>query len=259
MRQCGYCGFSGHNRRTCAKLKKYISDNPDSYAARAEANRAASRPYKNSSTRRCSFCHEVGHTKRTCAVRSSKIEEQIESNRHFRNLLRRRLAKSGWFPGALIKFEALRISEDPRHVSDLEREFAKWKTMLGFANPIADGFTAMVCGYLSEKMNGDIGQHLWSCEMITLRTASGRLIRTPLPNDVIVGMGAPYANHNRRQRGPRWRTPWNFVDAKVAGSAGVNAPNRFLRDHFGEEFFSGETGAADLVDAMSTGGSSALF
>jgi hypothetical protein len=252
MRQCGYCGFSGHNRRTCAKLKKYISDNPDSYAARAEADRVSARPVKRASTRRCSFCHEVGHTKRTCAVRSNKIEEQIESNRHFRNLLRRRLAKSGWFPGALIKFDVLRISDDPLSTTEtMGREFGAWKTQFGVGCPKTrtNGFTAMVCGYLSEKMNGGDGQYLWSCEMIKLRTASGRLIRTPLPNDVIIGMGHPRPKGDGR----RWRAPWNFVDAKVAGSAGVNAPNRFLCDHFGEEFLSGETGAVDIVDAISAG------
>ena len=256
MRQCGYCGGGGHNRRTCAKLKKYISDNPNSYAARAEADRVSARPVKRASSRRCSFCHEVGHTKRTCAVRTSKIEEQIESNRQFRSVLRRRLAKSGWFPGALIKFDVM--AEKPgetrtHYAGTLEREFAEWKSMWGVAadpQGRTNGFTAMVSGYLGTKMNADGGQHLWSCEMIKLRTASGRLIRTPLPNDVLVGM-APHAKPDPRHNFLR-RAPWNFVDAKVVGSAGVNAPNRFLRDHFGEEFFSGEYGAVDMVDGRET-------
>lgn len=58
---CSYCSQKGHNRRGCPKLKKYIAENPTSYYALKQKQKAATE-------RRCSYCREGGHTRRTCTV-----------------------------------------------------------------------------------------------------------------------------------------------------------------------------------------------
>jgi len=60
---CSWCGNKGHNRAGCVERKQHIAENPDSYAARREAQKARDR--KNT-PRACSYCRVPGHTRRTC-------------------------------------------------------------------------------------------------------------------------------------------------------------------------------------------------
>ena len=59
--RCSYCHTTGHNRRTCPKLKKQIEENPDGYYARVERSKKAF-----ATKRRCGHCGETGHNIRTC-------------------------------------------------------------------------------------------------------------------------------------------------------------------------------------------------
>ena len=59
--RCSYCHATGHNRRTCPKLKKQIEENPDGYYARIDRRKKAF-----ATKRRCGHCGETGHNKRTC-------------------------------------------------------------------------------------------------------------------------------------------------------------------------------------------------
>ena len=95
---CSYCGRQGHNRRSCADLKDYVKENPDSYMAqRVRAVKSASK------SRSCSYCHEVGHTRRKCEMKNNDIAEFVERNKKMAQEVAVWLKEEGIEPGALIE------------------------------------------------------------------------------------------------------------------------------------------------------------
>jgi len=97
---CGYCGAKGHNRRGCDQRKKYIANNPDSYAARREVIDAERRSLRQ---RRCSYCGRTGHNVRKCEVKAADkrlLQQKLENNRAtVMNLM----MKKGFGIGALVE------------------------------------------------------------------------------------------------------------------------------------------------------------
>ena len=97
-RRCSYCYKSGHNRRTCPKLKDYVDRNPDSYAARrlADAKKAAS-------TRKCSFCNTTGHNRRKCPTMQTMARKAAKLNREFRSDVLALMKEHGIAEGTLVE------------------------------------------------------------------------------------------------------------------------------------------------------------
>ena len=76
---CRYCYNSGHNKRTCPKLKKYVADNPNSYTAEKVGQMQA-----RGKIRTCTYCSQQGHNKATCDKLSNDRIAAILRNKAFR-------------------------------------------------------------------------------------------------------------------------------------------------------------------------------
>lgn len=86
-RRCSYCHESGHNRRTCSRLKKYVEDNPDSWTARQVKRRENQYTDTSGKQRKCSYCTGAGHNRRTCAVLNKDIREGYRKMRRHREAI----------------------------------------------------------------------------------------------------------------------------------------------------------------------------
>ena len=71
--RCSYCYNTGHNRRSCPELKKFIEENPDSWRA-VQAKQAKER----ASNRKCGWCGQKGHNARTCPHKKEVYSEGIK-------------------------------------------------------------------------------------------------------------------------------------------------------------------------------------
>ena len=97
--RCGHCYGSGHNRRGCPALKKYVEDNPDSW----RATQYKARQERNAATkRRCSYCAKPGHNRRGCADFKARTRELVAANKKYRRLFANEIKRLGIGPGALI-------------------------------------------------------------------------------------------------------------------------------------------------------------
>lgn len=94
---CRYCGGSGHNRSGCAKLKEYIKNNPNSYAAKVAEQKSVAAKH-----RRCSYCNNEGHTRRTCSHVMNDMVQVAVINIDFRKKALETIKRVGLAPGALI-------------------------------------------------------------------------------------------------------------------------------------------------------------
>jgi hypothetical protein len=244
MRRCSYCTMTGHNRRTCSKLKKYISDNPTSFAARRDARAKAE---KKPSTRRCSFCNTVGHTKRTCESRRSSTAVVTTKNRSFRRKLRRALARGGWLPGALVRFTPkVNDAMTDRQISDTRQCFDK---MMKSQDNLP---TAMIVGYDTSALNFDYFQGTNRADAIWVMSPTGKRSRIPLPDavgNVVEGVDVAVNTANwTRPVYQHWGRPWTFMSIEIAAVSTVKTPRRFLAEHLGEMFWSGKTNSQEMVD-----------
>jgi hypothetical protein len=96
---CGYCYDTGHNRRTCPKLKEYIEKNPDSYSARV-SKRAAE--HRKVSGRRCSYCAEQGHNRATCKSIKEDTATYRQLNRKFQATMENSMMALGFGVGSIV-------------------------------------------------------------------------------------------------------------------------------------------------------------
>ena len=62
-RSCGYCGRSGHNRRTCPLRSDEAKEFDKKYMRKAGRRKG--------STTQCSYCGGIGHNRRTCQLLKS--------------------------------------------------------------------------------------------------------------------------------------------------------------------------------------------
>jgi hypothetical protein len=97
--RCGHCYNSGHNRRGCPDLKKYVEENPDSW----RATQYKARQERNAATkRRCSYCAKPGHNRRGCAEFKVRMRDDVYANKKYRRLFVKEVKRLGIGPGALI-------------------------------------------------------------------------------------------------------------------------------------------------------------
>jgi len=246
MRRCSYCYKTGHNRRTCSKLKEYISDNPASYAAQA-AKRVAKR---RSTTRRCSYCCETGHTKRTCADRSADLVGCIKKNRRFRRKLRNALARKGFTPGALVKFVPLvspeQVSAAPRDPRGVQHAFNVFRERQG------DHVTAMIVGYRFGNLNFDYFDSRETQAAVALVTPSGRSFTMPLPVEIEESIRGTLPTTADQGWVSQYNL-WTFLRCEVAAKSPIVSPRHHLSKIWTEEFQSGEMNAADMVNRHADG------
>ena len=71
MRKCGYCGKTGHNRRTCPKLKA------DKEAELAAEEVVVTKKPKKKRVRRCTLCGEEDHTAKNCPYKPLPADADI--------------------------------------------------------------------------------------------------------------------------------------------------------------------------------------
>ena len=94
---CRYCGGSGHNRSGCVKLKEYIKNNPNSYAAKVAETKSVAAKH-----RRCSYCNNEGHNRKTCSHVMNDMVQVAGINIDFRKKTLDTIKRVGLAPGALI-------------------------------------------------------------------------------------------------------------------------------------------------------------
>jgi hypothetical protein len=94
---CSHCHGKGHNKRGCPKLKQYIAENPDSWAARS-----ATAAHEQAQKRRCSYCAKVGHNRRGCTEFKARVAGDLSASRRYRRDFVKEINKLGLTPGALV-------------------------------------------------------------------------------------------------------------------------------------------------------------
>jgi len=95
---CSHCYEQGHNRRGCPIRKEYIQNNPNSYAARSDAERKRyQRP------RRCSYCQQKGHNRRTCTLIPADKEFLKKEMCIARQTIKAEFERIGFGVGALVR------------------------------------------------------------------------------------------------------------------------------------------------------------
>ena len=114
--RCGYCGTSGHNKRSCPELTKLAeewekSDDPY-YQKRAQLlkQRRQTRP------KRCSYCRKVGHTIRTCDEHKALVSRIAQSWLDARQLIKDRMNQHDFGIGSLVKIKKTRWCADAAEV-----------------------------------------------------------------------------------------------------------------------------------------------
>jgi hypothetical protein len=86
MRRCGYCGDSGHNRRTCNRRSENSKKIDTSY-------------YRKKS---CGYCGNPGHTRPTCKQMDIDRDKWIGENAAYRKLVLEDIKKNGFGVGAVF-------------------------------------------------------------------------------------------------------------------------------------------------------------
>ena len=94
MRCCGWCGAKGHNRLSCARLKEFVANNPNSYQARRLNNRSKAR---------CSYCSSTEHNRTTCERFNEYIHAQLNELIDYRKWACENLSLQGISVGAIVK------------------------------------------------------------------------------------------------------------------------------------------------------------
>ena len=95
---CSYCYNSGHNRRSCEQLKKYVEETPDSWTATKEARRKERRK-----ARTCGYCDTAGHNRATCSERKSHMRRAIRVNKEWCSRMVSHLKSMGIATGTLVE------------------------------------------------------------------------------------------------------------------------------------------------------------
>jgi len=97
--RCSYCRGLGHTKRTCAKRKEYVEENPESW----QAHKVSIEKERANRPRKCGYCSGEGHTKRTCEPRKRDIVRLNEANKLYRKRLLESFHEVGLGVGALVE------------------------------------------------------------------------------------------------------------------------------------------------------------
>jgi hypothetical protein len=99
---CGHCGTRGHNKTSCQERKKYVRDNPDSYAA-SVYNRAQRHREARVITRACSYCKQLKHNRRSCKVLKEDKDLIAKRQQTYLDEFLLAMSSTGFGIGSLIK------------------------------------------------------------------------------------------------------------------------------------------------------------
>ena len=125
--KCSFCNRLGHNRVTCLKLKKSITDLEDKYGSnhpdvlehRAYLNDYSEKSKKNATkSRYCSYCRKSSHNVRTCVERSKDVSRIKKLNFRWRTKIRQELHARGIGVGSIIS--------TANHISSIENKASPW-------------------------------------------------------------------------------------------------------------------------------------
>ena len=102
---CGYCGISGHNKRSCPDLTKLVqewekSDDPY-YKERAQRLKSV----RKGRAKRCSHCNETGHTIRTCDQHKALVNSTAQDWLDARHLVKDRMNEHNFGVGSLVRIK----------------------------------------------------------------------------------------------------------------------------------------------------------
>lgn len=112
MRHCRYCYGTGHNIRSCPRIKEQAATNPNSWQA------ARVKTYKET-TRTCTYCREIGHNKSTCKKLLADFKDECQKNVEYRKDLLEKMKSSGFGTGALV---STRYGDRPSLVTEIKWE-----------------------------------------------------------------------------------------------------------------------------------------
>jgi len=187
---CSYCYNTGHNRRGCPDLKKFIKENPDSYVAkRAESRKASQRP------RKCSYCATPGHTRRTCEKFKTNRQIFIDDALLYRRAFKAWADKVGLGIGALVEYEGVQhIDRDGNWTYDNDAKVLMMVTHLDADDHDISTHRSIVSRHALSPL---IGRPIW----MDATSSKGRM-QLRLPE--IPGVSpATFADHwdSQRQRG----------------------------------------------------------
>ena len=103
---CGYCGQSGHNKRSCPQLKAHLDRRreafgDDDYQVRAHEQHRE-RTSRKGEKRSCTYCGEMGHNRRTCPTLAGHVAQMQKASVVFRRQFVAALQTSGIGVGSLL-------------------------------------------------------------------------------------------------------------------------------------------------------------
>lgn len=116
--RCHMCYQTGHNQRTCPKLREQAAENPNGYAAQVVAKHDQSGRDK-----KCSYCNQQGHNKQTCQDLLNDRVGAVVKNQQFRKNVFEKFQKLGiglgtlfhlnptWSSSALLMVDEIRWDE----------------------------------------------------------------------------------------------------------------------------------------------------
>lgn len=139
--KCGYCGFRGHNRRSCKALtdrweRRYeqaIEDGDDQrreYAAIQLARRTGTNPdtgakraRRTEMGRSCSYCKVRGHTRRTCPTLKADKQNYRRMTAVVRREMLGKMRQAGLGVGSLVTIVESRWDSDSNSYLDVTRAY----------------------------------------------------------------------------------------------------------------------------------------
>jgi hypothetical protein len=98
---CRYCYGTGHNVRSCEKMREDAKANPAGYAARKVSQYATSKS-EGGSARSCSYCRDSGHNRKSCTKLVQDYAQMIRKNAEYRKNVLERMVSCGLGIGALV-------------------------------------------------------------------------------------------------------------------------------------------------------------
>jgi hypothetical protein len=99
---CGHCGTKGHNKTSCQERKKYVRENPDSYAA-SVYNREQRHREARVITRACSYCKQLKHNRRSCKILKEDKDLIAKRQQTYLDEFLLAMSSTGFGIGSLVK------------------------------------------------------------------------------------------------------------------------------------------------------------
>ena len=98
---CRYCYGTGHNVRSCEKMREDAKANPNGFAARKVQQYSTSKK-EGGTARSCTYCRDSGHNRKSCTKLVQDYAQTIRKNAEYRKKIIERMITCGFGVGALI-------------------------------------------------------------------------------------------------------------------------------------------------------------